>query len=145
MRIKHNLMDLLNALNLDGGMALGGLFVALVGLAGNWRLYVKCGQPGWSVLVPGYNVVIAMRIIGRPASHALRFLIPGYNVYFFFRTVMEVASTFGKRSTLDHVFACVFHVFYVLNLGLSEEEEYLGPVHGQLSKGKARGTSLSVA
>ena len=145
MRIKHNLMDLLNSLNLDGGMALGALFVALVALAGNWRLYVKCGQPGWSVVVPGYNVVVAMRIIGRPASHALRFLIPGYNIYFFFRTMMEVASTFGKRSTLDHVLVCVFHVFYVLNLGLSEEEEYQGPVHGKLSRSNAQDTALSMA
>ena len=72
-------------------------------------------------------------------------MIPGYNIYFFFRTMMEVASTFGKRSTLDHVLACVFHVFYVLNLGLSEEEEYQGPVHGKLSRSDAHDTALSMA
>ena len=59
-------------------------------------------RPAWMVcVVPGYNVVIAMRIVGRPDSHALRFLIPGYNVFFFFKTIMELAASFGKRSNLD--------------------------------------------
>jgi hypothetical protein len=34
---------------------------------------------------------------------------------------------------MDHVMACVFNVFYVLNLGLSYEEEYEGPAHGKAS------------
>ncbi|MDA0945728.1 MAG: hypothetical protein RLZZ314_1753 [Bacteroidota bacterium] len=124
--------SLLNDLDLDGGIVAGVLFISLVAFAGNWRLFVKCGQPGWAVVVPGYNVVIAMRIIGRPARHALFFLIPGYNLYFFFRTILELANTFGKTSTLDYILASVFNVFYILNLGLSEEEDYVGPVYGNL-------------
>ena len=120
------------SLQLDGGVALGALFITLIALAGNWRLFVKCNQPGWAVVVPGYNVVVAMRIIGRPAWHALYFLIPGFNLYFFFRTILELANTFGKESTLDYVLACVFNMFYILNLGLSEEEDYVGPVYGNL-------------
>ena len=42
-----------------------------------------------------------------------------------------MANTFGKDSTLDYVLACVFNVFYILNLGLSEEEDYQGPVFGK--------------
>ena len=124
-------MELFDTLEMDGGVVIGFLFVVLVALAGNWRLFVKSGQPGWSVVVPGYNVVIAMRIVGRPDSHALRFLIPGYNVFFFFKTIMELAASFGKRSNLDFGLAAVFNIFYILNLGLSEDEEYQGPVFGQ--------------
>ena len=54
-----------------------------------------------------------------------------FNLYFFFKTILELANTFGKDSTLDYVLACVFNVFYILNLGLSEEEDYLGPVFGE--------------
>ena len=124
-------MEFFDTLEWDGGMGLGLLFISLIGLAGNWRLFVKCNQPGWAVIVPGYNVVVAMRIVGRPASHALYFLIPVFNLYFFFKTILELANTFGKDSTLDYVLACVFNVFYILNLGLSEEEDYLGPVFGE--------------
>lgn len=130
-------MEYFDNLELDGGVVIGFLFVTLVAMAGNWRLFVKSGQPGWSVVVPGYNVVIAMRIVGRPDSHALRFLIPGYNVFFFFKTIMELAASFGKRSNLDFGMAAVFNIFYILNLGLSEDEEYQGPVFGQdMVKGK---------
>ncbi|MDA0939930.1 MAG: DUF5684 domain-containing protein [Bacteroidetes bacterium] len=139
-------MDFFDTFNLDGGVALGALFITLIALAGNWRLFVKCNQPGWAVIVPGYNVVVAMRIIGRPASHALFFLIPVYNLYFFFRTILELANTFGKESTLDYVLASVFNVFYILNLGLSEEEEYQGPVYGSLaSKKDERSSNMAVA
>ena len=118
-------MEFFDILQLDGGVGLGMLFITLIGLAGNWRLFVKCNQPGWAVIVPGYNVVVAMRIIGRPAAHALYFLIPVFNLYFFFKTILELANTFGKDSTLDCALACVFNVFYILNLGLSEEEDCL--------------------
>ena len=139
-------MDFFDTFNLDGGVALGTLFTTLIALAGNWRLFVKCNQPGWAVIVPGYNVVVAMRIIGRPASHALFFLIPVYNLYFFFRTILELANTFGKESTLDYVLASVFNVFYILNLGLSEEEEYQGPVYGSLATKKdGQASNMAVA
>lgn len=139
-------MDFFDTFNLDGGVALGTLFITLIALAGNWRLFVKCNQPGWAVIVPGYNVVVAMRIIGRPASHALFFLIPVYNLYFFFRTILELANTFGKESTLDYALASVFNVFYILNLGLSEEEEYQGPVYGSLATKKdEQASNMAVA
>ena len=139
-------MEFFDTFELDGGFALGSLFITLIALAGNWRLFVKCNQPGWAVIVPGYNVVVAMRIIGRPSMHALYFLIPVYNLYFFFRTILELANTFGKEGTLDYVLASVFNVFYILNLGLSEEEEYQGPVYGALAcKKNERASSMAVA
>ena len=73
----------------------------------------------------------------------MRFLIPGYNVFFFFKTIMELAASFGKRSNLDFGLAAVFNVFYILNLGLSEDEEYEGPVFG-LDLEKPQRAHLSV-
>ena len=138
-------MEILDTLELDGGFALGSLFITLVALAGNWRLFVKCGQPGWAVVVPGYNVVVAMRIIGRPAKDALLFLIPGFNVFFFFKTILELAASFGKQGVLDSMLACVFNVFYILNLGLSEEEEYQGPIYGTQDQQKHGRAPMAVA
>ena len=121
-------------LEISGQIVLASLFIGVIALAANWRLFIKCDQPGWAVFVPGYNVVVAMRIIGRPASHALYFLIPGFNIYFTFRTMIELAQTFGKRSTVDYVLVAFFNVFYVLNLGLAYQEEYEGPVYGTAPK-----------
>ena len=106
------------------------LFLIPIALVGNWKLFAKAGQPGWAAAVPGYNVVVAMRILGRPAAHAAFFLIPGFNVYFFFRTLVELAQSFGKRSNVDYILVCTLNVLYAINLGLSYEEEYAGPSYG---------------
>ena len=117
-------------LEIPGNVFLGSLFVWLIATAANLKLFAKCDQPAWAVFVPGYNVVVAMRIIGRPDWHAAFFLIPGFNVYFAFRTMMELAASFGRRSTVDYLLVALFNVFYVRNLGLSYEAEYAGPVYG---------------
>jgi hypothetical protein len=75
---------------IPGNVFLGSLFVWLIATAANLKLFAKCDQPAWAVFVPGYNVVVAMRIIGRPDWHAAFFLVPGFNVYFAFRTMMEL-------------------------------------------------------
>jgi hypothetical protein len=130
----------------SGAILLMSLFFTLISLGANWRLFLKCDQPGWTAFVPGYNVVVAMRIIGRPDSHALLFLIPGYNVYFALRTMIELAQSFGKRTSLDYFLVVFFNVFYMLNLGLAYQEEYDGPVYGKLGVKKDKSSmGLSAA
>ena len=120
----------------SGAFLLVSIFFTLISLGANWRLFLKCEQPGWAAFVPGYNVVIAMRIIGRPMSHALLFLIPGFNVYFALRTMIELAQSFGKRTSLDYFLVVFFNVFYMLNLSLAYQEEYVGPVYGETADKK---------
>jgi hypothetical protein len=43
-------------------LALGGISIASV-----WKTFEKANQPGWAVLVPIYNVVVLLRIAGKPA------------------------------------------------------------------------------
>lgn len=113
------------------------IFLTLIALGANAKLFMKCEQPIWAAFVPGYNVVVAMRILGRPDAHALLFLIPAFNVYFFFKTVIELAQSFGKHTMTDFALAAVFNVFYVLNLSLAYQEEYQGPVYGSAARRSA--------
>ncbi len=115
---------------IPGNLVFTLCFLLPIIAAGNLKLFLKAGQPAWKVFVPGVNVATAMRIIGRPGWHAALFLIPGFNVYLFFRTLIELAQSFGKRSWVDYLLISVFNVYYVLNLGLAYEEEYDGPVYG---------------
>lgn len=107
------------------------VFVTCVGIIASARLLSKGNQPVWMALVPGLNIVAAMRMIGRPDHHALWILVPGVNVFFFFKWHVEIAQVFGKNKPIDHFFAVVFSLFYVLNLGLAYNEKYVGPVFGQ--------------
>jgi len=31
-----------------------------------WRVYEKAGKPGWASIVPIYNIVVLLEIIGKP-------------------------------------------------------------------------------
>lgn len=134
---------MLFGMEVSGGAGLVALFLSLISLGANWKLFLKCDQPTWATFVPGYNVVIAMRIIGRPDWHALYFLIPGFNVYFVLRTMIELAQSFGKRSTVDYVLVCLFNLFYILNLALAYQEAYQGPAYVKGREGRGFSNGLS--
>jgi len=127
-----------------------GLFIALVvvgfiAIVAQWRLYEKADQPGYACLVPVWNVVVFLRILGRPWNHIFYFLIPFYNIYFLVKVYIELCNAFGKRSIVDYVMVILFNGFYILNLGLSYEERYYGPVYGQDKAQGQKRTSPQVA
>lgn len=107
-------------------------FIAVVAALAQWRLYDKAGQPGYTALIPFVNLVVFLRIVGRPASHAWLFFIPLYGqLYFMPKVWIEVCQSFGKRSMLDYVLVILLNGLYILNLALDQETEYVGPVHGK--------------
>lgn len=115
----------------DSMYYIAGFFV-LVGVVAQWRLYDKAGQPGWACLVPVYNMIVFLRIVGRPASHLFLFLIPVVGqVYFLPKVWIETAQSFGKRTILDYVLVVVLNGLYILNLGMSYDSRYYGPVYGK--------------
>ena len=114
-------------------------FVAVVGLLAQWRLYEKAKQPGWTALIPVLNFIVFLRIVGRPAKHLWLFLIPFYGQFYMLPKVwIEVAESFGKTSFLDHVLVILLNGLYILNLGLSYETRYMGPVYGRPAPAPSR-------
>ncbi len=102
-----------------------------VGVVAQWMLYEKANQPGIASIVPIWNFIVFLRIVGRPAHHMFLFLIPVYGqLYLLPKVYIELCNSFGKRSILDYVLVIVFNGFYILNLGLSYEAKYEGPVYG---------------
>ena len=123
-------------MEISGRLVVLALFLGAIVASANFRLFQKSGQPGWAAFVPGYNVVVAMRILGRPDWHAALFLVPIFNVYLTFKTISELAQSFGKTSNADAVLAIVLNVFYIINLALSEDEEYVGPAYEESKASK---------
>jgi hypothetical protein len=60
--------------------AIVGLLVAVLVIAGLWRVFTKAGKPGWAALIPIYNLIVLLQIAGKPAWWFLLFLIPGVNL-----------------------------------------------------------------
>lgn len=100
-----------------------------IGIIAQWALYAKCNLPGIACIVPVWNVVVFLKIMGRPWWHMFYLFIPLYNIYFVAKVYIELCNCFGKKSTLDYVLIILLNGFYLLNLGLSYETKYLGPVY----------------
>jgi Family of unknown function (DUF5684) len=119
-------------LQLGDSMYYIGGFLVIIGAVAQWRLYEKAGQKGWACLVPVYNMVVFLRIVGRPASHLFLFLIPIVGqLYFLPKVWIETAQSFGKRSIVDYVLVILLNGLYILNLGMSYDSKYFGPVYGK--------------
>lgn len=120
----HDIM--IYGVEISGGIVLASMFIGLIAAVGTCKLFAKADLPCWHVFVPFLNIMTVMKLIGRPTWHAWLFFTPAA-LYLIPKTIIELAQSFGKRTTTDYVLALVFNVFYVLNLGLSYDEEYVGP------------------
>lgn len=90
-----------------------------------WKLFVKAGQPGWAAIVPFYNVIVYLEIIGKPWWWLLLMLIPYVNIVFIVWSFNLLSKSFGKNEwfTVGLVFAGVVFVS-ILAFGSSR---YKGP------------------
>lgn len=125
----------------------GGLYIILIvftfiGIIAQWSLYEKCEQPGVACIVPVWNIIVWLRIAGRPAWQVLLLLVPVYNIYFFFKVFIEICQCFGKTSMLDYFLVVIVNAPYVIYLGLSPDAEYQGPLYGT---GTQKGSSNATA
>lgn len=41
--------------------------ISVLIIVAQWFIYTKAGQPGWAVLIPVYNLIVMLKIVGRPA------------------------------------------------------------------------------
>lgn len=95
--------------------------VALVSLASMGMVMAKAGQPWWAILVPLYNLLIMLRIAGKPGWWLLLLLVPVLNVAILIIMSMAIAERFGKGSGFGVCLALFPPVAYpILAFGSSE-------------------------
>ena len=115
---------------LGPGVLIVMAIMAFIGAVGMFALFSKANQPGIASIVPIWNMVIFLRIIGRPWTHMFLFLVPIYNIYLTFKVFIELCQSFGKNSKIDYVLIILLNGLYILNLALSYDSKYHGPVFG---------------
>jgi serine/threonine protein kinase len=72
------------------------LAASVVIATGVWKVYAKAGLPGWGCLIPFYNLVLFMRLGGKPGWWAIWLFIPFLNFVIYTILTFEVAKNFGK-------------------------------------------------
>lgn len=63
-----------------------------------WKIYVKAGQPGWAFLIPIYNGIVFLKIVGRPIWWIILLLIPFVNIVMAVILAIDLAKCFGKSA-----------------------------------------------
>ena len=72
------------------------LAILVAFLAGAWKTFVKMGLPGWAAIVPIYNVVVLLKIVGRPIWWLLLLMIPFVNFIIAILVMIDLAKSFGQ-------------------------------------------------
>lgn len=106
-------------------MMLVWLAVIVAILAGFWKVFVKAGQPGWACLVPIYNIVVMLQIVGRPIWWLVLLLIPFVNFVVMIIVSIDMAKSFGKGTGYGIGLAFLGAIFYPM-LGFGDAK-YQGP------------------
>jgi len=80
----------------------GGLFplifltLAVFCIAAFWKVFTKAGQPGWAAIIPIYNIIVWLRIAGRPGWWIILLLIPIVGFVIAIVASIDFAKKFGK-------------------------------------------------
>ncbi|MDH4068824.1 MAG: DUF5684 domain-containing protein [Ignavibacteria bacterium] len=72
------------------------LALGIVVLIGAWKVFEKAGKPGWGCLVPIYNIILLLEIVGRPVWWVVLCLIPFVNVIVSIILSLDLARKFGQ-------------------------------------------------
>lgn len=72
------------------------LAIAVLVIASLWQIFVKMGEDGWKAIIPIYNYVVLLQLVGRPVWWVLLFFVPFANLVVLFLVWKDVAEGFGK-------------------------------------------------
>lgn len=94
-------------------------------IASFWKIFTKAGQPGWAAIVPIYNLVVLLQIVGRPVWWIVLMLIPLVNLVILVMVAIDLAKSFGKGAGFGIGLAFLGFIFYpILGFGSAK---YVGP------------------
>lgn len=72
------------------------LAVGILVIASLWQIFVKAGEEGWKAIIPIYNYIVLLQIVGRPVWWIILFFIPLVNLVILFLVFKDLAEGFGK-------------------------------------------------
>lgn len=94
-----------------------------------WRVFIKAGKPGWAAIVPIYNILVELEIVGRPWWWLLLMFVPVVNVVIGIIVLLDLAKVFGKSSGFG--VGLIFLAFIFIPILAFGDARYLGPIAGQ--------------
>lgn len=101
------------------------LAIIVLMVASVWKVFVKAGQPGWAAIVPIYNIIVLLQIVGRPVWWIVLMLIPIVSIVVAIILLIDVAKSFGKGAGFAIGLLLLGFIFWpILGFG---DAQYVGP------------------
>lgn len=72
------------------------LMTTVIEVVGAWFMFEKAGEPGWAAIIPIYNLLIGIKIAGKPWWYLLLMMIPVVNLFILIITLDGLSKSFGK-------------------------------------------------
>lgn len=91
-----------------------------------WKIFVKAGKPGWASLIPIYNTVVLLQIVGKPDWWVILLMVPMVNAAVLIIIALELAKSFAKSSTFAIFGLILFPIVGYPMLAL-DKSTYVGP------------------
>jgi len=102
------------------------LYLGVIALmiASMWKVYEKAGKPGWAAIVPIYNIIVLLEIVGKPLWWIVLLFIPIVNIVIAIMIYIELANRFGKSAGFGIGLVFLSFIFFpILGFG---DAKYLG-------------------
>ncbi len=97
-------------------------------IVAQWIVYSKADQPGWGVIIPIYNLILLVRIVGRSGWWVVLLLIPYISFVFLIVICVDLARSFVRGSGFGVGLAFLPMIFFpILAFG---DSRYIGPNGG---------------
>ena len=82
------------------------LAISLLVIASMWKVFTKAGKPGWAAIIPIYNTIVLLEIVGKPIWWIILLLIPFVNIIVLLIVINELSKSFGRGvgTTLGLIF-----------------------------------------
>jgi len=101
------------------------IIIWVIMVIAHWKIYEKAGKPGWAAIIPIYNIIVLLEIVGKPVWWIILFLIPCVNIIFAVWTINLLSKSFGQSEGFTVGLLLLGVVFYpILGFG---NYQYLGP------------------
>ena len=78
------------------GTIIFSLAILVLMIAAMWKIFTKAGKPGWASIIPIYNFIILLEIVGKPIWWILLVIIPFVNIIIIIIVVHRLSLSFGQ-------------------------------------------------
>lgn len=102
------------------------IILSIILVISHWKIFEKAGKPGWASIVPIYNVIVFLEIIGKPTWWILLLMIPCTTLIFGIWATNLLSKSFGQSEGFTVGLIFLPFIFYPM-LAFSNSYKYIGP------------------